>query len=545
MIECARQRAFHVDGDLPPYPCISPVKTSNTEKIRSPAWRAFLVAAGITLLTLFVCRLVVILDYPMGVDQGVFAWIGRVVADGGRPYVDAWDVKGPGVFAVSGFLAMVMPGTLGMRLFDLLLQVAAVAVLARHPIGTDDRRAGWLSAAVYAAGYAALGFHETAQPDSWANALLIIGLVPALKAFDKSNRELLSRRLIVACAAVSFVSLFKPTYGAVGLVPIAMIAIAYRSASGGEKMRVVAFSAMGLALPALACVLWLQSLGALGEMWNVVVRWNSTVYAGSGTETPRHLLYALVYGYFKNVRWWPLGIISSIPLILALRRPAAVVTAMWAAAVLIEIAAQRKFWGYHWTPLLGPMAIAAAFGLADVRGPFRHGTVLKRAWTAASLSVMIALLISVAWGERVRLLARQSPAALVVLESYEPSLHGFDSLVAVVRKESRADDRVLFFGTLAIGNYTTDRASVSRLSMSRPLLDGAGTAVREAYRREFWRDWAQRPPRLVAAYSPRQCQAYPEVTWTCLAAFPELTDRLQREFGPAEEIGGFLLFRRR
>lgn len=524
----------------------------NREPSATPAasfWHTLVLVSGVLLGVLLVCRLVVLLGYPLGVDQGVFAWIGQVVASGGRPYLDAWDVKGPGVFAFSALLSLAMPGALGMRIFDLLLQLLAVAVLVRHPVGTNDRRAGWLAATVYLAGYASLGFHETAQPDSWANALLVIGLVPAIRAVEELDSASIPRTLLVASAMVTLAALFKPTYGAVGLVPVTLLLLWLRKRPDAPRVRTASFVALGFALPALACVLWLTGLGALTEMWNVVVRWNSSVYAGGTNETPRHLAYAVVFGFFRNVRWWPLGLAMSVPLLLAVRRNAARITLLWLFAIMIEIAFQRKFWGYHWTALLGPLSVAASFVYADASS--RRPTWYARAGLRSSalvglvLCVLVGMLASIVWRERVRLTDVHSVEALDLLGSYQPSLQGFDSVLVVVRRTTTPSDRVLFFGTLAIGYFESARASVSRISMSRPLLDGQGTAERERYRQEFWDDWRATPPAVVVTYSPAHCAAHLEVQWTCPAAFPALSEELAIHYHPADEVGGFLVFRRK
>ena len=51
-----------------------------------------LVAIGVLLLT------VATLSWPLGWDQGIYAWAGDVIVRGGLPYRDAWVMKGPLVF---------------------------------------------------------------------------------------------------------------------------------------------------------------------------------------------------------------------------------------------------------------------------------------------------------------------------------------------------------------------------------------------------------------------------------------------------------------
>ena len=40
------------------------------------------------------------LAWPFSYDQGVLSWVGRTIADGGFPYRDAWEIRGPFPFLV-------------------------------------------------------------------------------------------------------------------------------------------------------------------------------------------------------------------------------------------------------------------------------------------------------------------------------------------------------------------------------------------------------------------------------------------------------------
>ena len=73
-----------------------------------------------------------LLTYPMGRDQGVFATVADVIAAGGAPYRDAWDVKPPGIFYIF-WLSFHLFGRSEMapRLLDLLWTLATgVAIWA-------------------------------------------------------------------------------------------------------------------------------------------------------------------------------------------------------------------------------------------------------------------------------------------------------------------------------------------------------------------------------------------------------------------------------
>src|SRR5690242_12105898 len=68
--------------------------------------------------------------YPYGRDQAVFACAGSLIARGGMPYRDIWEVKPPGIYLLYALLAsLAPPGTppTGWPLM-LLVRVADVGV---------------------------------------------------------------------------------------------------------------------------------------------------------------------------------------------------------------------------------------------------------------------------------------------------------------------------------------------------------------------------------------------------------------------------------
>jgi hypothetical protein len=46
--------------------------------------------------------------WPLAPDQGIYAWISDVIRDGGLPYADAWDIKGPSTFYTVALAQLVL-----------------------------------------------------------------------------------------------------------------------------------------------------------------------------------------------------------------------------------------------------------------------------------------------------------------------------------------------------------------------------------------------------------------------------------------------------
>jgi hypothetical protein len=493
------------------------------------------------------------LQYPMGVDQGIFAWFGTVIADGGRPYIDAWDTKGPGVFAIAGALALLSPGGLTLRLFDVLLQLGAAAALYRWLLPERSRLPRLVAPLAYLAGYAMLGYHETVQPDSWATALGVMGFLPALGSLLPSGRaradadaQLPAGPLLLAGAMIGVTATMKPTYAVMGLVPMAMCWWGLATWRG----RAVAMAWVcggGIAVLAV-CAAWLGRMHALDDMVDVVVRWNSSVYLGAPAG-PRLFAYRVVYGYLGAVPWHYAGLVA---LVLSLRTwtdGRVRVGVVWGVAALLEVAVQGKFWGYQWTPVLPPTVVMLGaslallsrddFGLAPGAGQRR---LLWNLVTVAVATTMLGPLLTRIWMEREALTVGNRGGWTP--PGYDVQLAGIDSVAQEVAKETRRTDVVYFFGSHAIGNYLASRPSVGRLALSRPILDGDGSPLRQAYRDEFWSAWRVHPPAVVVAYTPEHCRSDVNVQWMCADAYPAFADTLTRQYRLTRRIGAFNIFER-
>jgi hypothetical protein len=70
---------------------------------------------------------------PMGADQGLYAYVGERILDGGLPYRDAWDQKPPAIHVTYAAMRAVWPHESAVPAADLLM--AAVAALLLWQLG--------------------------------------------------------------------------------------------------------------------------------------------------------------------------------------------------------------------------------------------------------------------------------------------------------------------------------------------------------------------------------------------------------------------------
>jgi hypothetical protein len=106
--------------------------------------RLFLFLAGVLVL-LRVPSLV----QPMGADQGLYAYIGERILEGGLPYRDAWDQKPPGIHYAYAVMRAVWADDRVVAATDLLIAIMVASLV--YAIGTRlwTRTAGQVATLLY------------------------------------------------------------------------------------------------------------------------------------------------------------------------------------------------------------------------------------------------------------------------------------------------------------------------------------------------------------------------------------------------------------
>lgn len=116
---------------------------------------------------------------PFWPDQAVFSTVGRTIADGGFPYVDARDQKPPSIHLI---YALAIHGPFGImrnvRVFDLAWTAATVVLLIELGRRWWNLRAAVIAGLIYGAVYATSStWWQLAQPDSFIGLPLVLALL--------------------------------------------------------------------------------------------------------------------------------------------------------------------------------------------------------------------------------------------------------------------------------------------------------------------------------------------------------------------------------
>lgn len=144
-------------------------------------------------------------------DQMAFAYIGQVIADGGRPYLDACDNKPPGVYLVNAFALSLVPFCIGavaiVQIFWVFAFVGVAYLLARNLVGA------------FAAKWAAfllvfsLGAKELVNSINMTETYALLPVSIGYVAFFAGQEEQIPspRRLLLCGAFFAIATQFRPT----------------------------------------------------------------------------------------------------------------------------------------------------------------------------------------------------------------------------------------------------------------------------------------------------------------------------------------------
>lgn len=502
--------------------------------------------------------------YPFGRDQAVFAYVGSVIARGGMPFRDAWDLKPPGIYALYGLLAALAPdhgfGLMALlRVVDVGSAAATAALLALLARRWGYPEAGWASGAWYAALYLQGGFWSLAQAEAFANPLLV-GAALLCLAGDQCPREdgaglrvrlrLRSRAVLYGLAGLltGLAAVLKFTT----VLPV-LVFLTWAVWRGGKSRWVsLAAFAVGGAVSVGAAVLWLQAGGAL-EAYLDIQRGFVAPYTRLNAAGPLDRLAACFWGVGR----WALQV--CLPLLLALawlprrgsdgERPARMLG--WGAllAAVAAVAVQNKFFLYHWETALPWLALLGGIGAA---------VLLRRLRLTGPRAAAVTLALPLAWSLAGRWSAYRDGALYVAgalprerwLQRFtsrdrDYSFQADTEAAAYLRQHTRPGDRVLIWGFEPAVHLLSDRPSPTRFFFNVPV---AVPYTPAAWKTEFLTDLRQDTPELFLVLRNDAipwANGLKEDSTGQLRNWPELSRFLDHRYRLEAQIEDFSIYRLR
>lgn len=520
-------------------------------KLRFAALLLLSLAAGAALLA-------PLLTYPFGRDQGAFACVADVIARGGVPYRDVWEMKPPGIFYLFwASFAVFGRSTLAPRLLDLLWTLATgvtIWALGRRLLSSWVGMAGAFFFLVrYVAGHS---FWNTTQCEGFASLPLTLAALMLLAAEERRS----GWRAAACGALVALAVLLKFTLAIFLLLPCTALLAAQREPLRPRLARGASYLLGCLAALAGAAVLLWQA-GALSDMVEIVLLWNAKY---SGLEVPAAYAPSLPYQTVKflvgtpHSLLFPIGLLALVGVAgLARGREAGRMRWLlptWAVTMMAAVWIQGKYYTYHWLPLLPPLGLLAGEGLNTVWLLLRRATSPRAAlslYIVGLLAVLTALGAAywsfLKWPVGYALGAVPRDSFQRAFDRYgrgDFSLSADRKVAAFLKRHTPADAPTFIWGFEPLVYYLAERPPASRFIYNVPLVTEWSPPE---WRQELVRDLVQKRPRYVfVVHNDRLpwMTGQPGDSAAQLTAYLELQDVLHKRYRPTQRIEDFEVWQR-
>jgi hypothetical protein len=511
---------------------------------------------------------VMYVQHPLGGDQGILLWVGDVLVQGGIPYRDTFEIRGPGFDYIHALIVAVFGrNAWGIRVFDLLMLALGGWLVWRVGLALLDRVAAAAGTLLFLLWYAAVDYWSTAQSDGWTATILTAAALLLIPA----ERRLTPWRMAASGALVALCVLNKPLYALFALLP-AVRPLATREGGLGWILKMWLAGAAGFIGVILACIGWFAAHGALDDLIEVHILFTVAAYAG--LELPW-------LTRFQGALNWLLASKFAVALAVALggllylgrkRRGDAIVVATWLGLAVFCVIVQARFWEYQWLIVYPPLGVLAGAGVHAVLSLRRARALQSQQESsnpdfAPALRSLSTALLTVVF------VAAVFPPALSVYrwtkiqmgltsadqferENYGPYGNGPNSFAAIskyIAARTSPDEGVFVWGTVQGINFLSGRRSPSRFSYTRALTHE--NPYREKYVREFFADMTATPPTYIVAIQEGYCDvpflsglnrrdhiAFP---LSCLSKFPDFQRFVTEGYQLERAFGAFQVWRRK
>ncbi len=306
-----------------------------------------------------------LLDVPLERDEGGFAYMGRLILQGGTPYVDAYDFKPPGLYIAYAAIMRIFGESargihIGLLLIDLVTTALVFIVARRRCNATSALTAatvwGVLSTAPGVLGFAA---HATHFVVLWTMAG--IALLPRPEGKENILRTLAAGCCFGLALLMKQPGIFFFLFGLFAVTLPGAIPLSWRVRLF-RAMRLV----IGAVIPVIIAFIWLWLAGALRQF----VYWNLQYGLEFGgriglAEAPAQLFGALprAAGAFL-----PVWVLAAAALVFAVtgrgRAKSHVDLLLFALCSAAAVSAGFQFRSHYFIMALPAFALAAGIGVS-------------------------------------------------------------------------------------------------------------------------------------------------------------------------------------
>lgn len=307
-------------------------------------------------------------------DEAFYHTVGLAMHHGALPYVDVWDRKPFGLFAIYWLITAISAAPIAYQIAATLAAATAgwaVAAIARRWSNEQGALLAGLAYLLWLGPLQGFGGQSPVfyNPFIALAALLVINALPALRAGTSPRGVALAMVLAGIGITIKTTALFEAAF--LGL--FASFALA-RSPRGARSALapILGWMALG-ALPSLAIAAAYWGMGHWSEYWHAMVT--------SNLVKPSDLLTGWVRLRLMFVALSPVLVLAAFGL-LNLPGEGRRFVAMWLGAAFLSLVAVANYYIHYAMPILVPLCVAAAaFFSRPLVGPVALMALAALSWS--------------------------------------------------------------------------------------------------------------------------------------------------------------------
>jgi len=549
----------------PKQPALAAEPGADTGKSRASLLSQVLLAMAVLFVLV---RALPFLSIPIYRDQATYLLVGDGLLHGKQLYRDLWDNKPPGIFIVYAGIAKAFGRvTWSIGVVDILLLLIISYLLFRFTEPFLGRSGAAIAVMVQASMCGEMRYYWMGQPETFQVVCVLAGylLMARRGRWCKSSSFaaglLFGYAFLLKYNAVAFLPFFLvlPFLAAGDLdrkPPRVSFSISWRS-----WLTKAAFLLAGLAAAIGIVMAWIILKGAWPAMkeaqFEVLPR-----YAAMAIERDRPYWLAAIIRTKNDLGVWNLGA-TVAGLVVAwgrrdLKRFAPVFLAL--SVAFMAAAVQIRFHDYYFQPCYPFLAAVWAYLAVSVFEGF-HALARnfgQRGWRLAAVLVWLVFAQAAFWplpGEFNKLTMRYEElgewraARLAFYSNYPRQMNtehfqGLFGVIDYLQKNARSGDGVYAWSLNSLIYYLTGHEPPTRFVSDLPVISRWSPP---SWRTELMRDLTRSQPRFIVVARGDQI---PFVTYVnldseeYLKTFPELDSFLTKDYKPAADFEGFVVYRR-
>jgi hypothetical protein len=493
------------------------------------------------------------LTYPFGRDQGIYAYIGKLLLEGKIQYKYAFDLKPPGVHYLFALAQSVAGESMfSMRVFDIVWQSITgfvLFIITYNMMGS--KLAGLLSSFIYIFLYYRLDYWHTLQADGFLNlpfSLCVLLLITS--GASGSGLKILFSGILFAVTI-----LFK--YTIIIFLPfLFLIFLLKHKKSISNGLRNCGYFLLGFCLIVIVVLGLYYLTGSLEHFLNIqFVQIPLYAHIGYSTESFNFILANTFRLFFGSV-YSPLIIFSMIMLVYFFWKKGAeyhnLILLSWMLGSLANLILQWKFFVYHFLVLVPPFAVGTASLLSTI-SKAKNRKHIPFLYTLAAVFGIAYILIAFrpylgSYDNLISYLNGAKSLEQLYILNGTTSDSAFmirNTLTAVeyVKMNTNESDGIYVWGFDPLVYYLSGRKCVSRFIYNYPLYWKGNNSD---FRAEFLGEINSNKPRLILVSEKDPLyfiSGYHEDSKQILARFTEFHEFLDKNYTLDTKFDNFNFYR--